>query len=1012
MEIKSQCLLERALISMRAFIKKLAFLSFLFWCVSISGNSQQVPSYNYTTVDGLPNNAIRSLFVDSRGIVWIGTENGLSKFENGRFKNFFETDGLAFNSCWAIAEDKNGNLWFGSYGGGISVFDGKKFRVFTQKDGLADNRIRHFYPYEDKMLIGTEDGVSVADLQTFQITSIPSTIRGNDLNYTAGFFEYENKIFYSTYRSGSFELRLKGGSYEAVKVNDWLPIYSFFTKENQLFLSDKGSIQQLSIDQFLQGEKPTQSFGQSIVWGHLNGVNQEDYLIAASLFSKDGGVFLLDKGQMKDVGEWLGVDSKFILAGAVNQKRKMLYLGSQDKGLYQIRLDDVITYNSFEEREVKGIAGDGDILAILSQDGLQIQKKEGSFAEVYSKDFKKVQSEFYQKFPHKIPKHLDGFFELDPAIPAEEIEYYEVHKEGESWWVNTNVGIFEMSLEGRIRTYLPVHAYSIGFTPDGLLLETNPYAGVRIYSNPGNFEYTYFEPELSNTPLQIAKVVKGDQRTYLASVFHGLYHWDGQSFFSYKNEGLWKESKFKTMHSLGNGILLLGTEFGDLYQVQVHPKFEILKKWPKEDLLGSSILFIEEYKGVIFIGTELGLHILEEGELRFWSEEKGVFNRIFKTAKRIEDKLYVGLDEGYYIINLPELIAKEYPPIELVITDLKINGKAIDQENFRWFAYQNSRLNLGAEENSLSIRFQPKANLSNGRLRYHYRIKPGAEWTEFSEDALIELPYLPAGSYQLEVEVQDLFSGKITSNQLLRFDIARPYYLQWWFFLLMTVLLSGIFFVIYKVRLNQIRSESSLKQRIVEIKLEALQSQMNPHFIFNAINSIQYYILKKETKQALSYLGKFSKLIRSTLDQSSQALITLEDEINYLRQYIEVENIRMDNRVKWSIEGDALERKQDLKIPPMIIQPLVENVFNHAFSVDHPNPELLVQYEILSKNQILCTVKDNGEGIKAKKGSSHQSKGMEMIREKLSLLPGYTEQSVEFVSSKKDTEVRVIIFCG
>jgi hypothetical protein len=317
---------------MRAFIKKLAFLSFLFWCVSISGNSQQVPSYNYTTVDGLPNNAIRSLFVDSRGIVWIGTENGLSKFENGRFKNFFETDGLAFNSCWAIAEDKNGNLWFGSYGGGVSVFDGKKFRVFTQKDGLADNRIRHFYPYEDKMLIGTEDGVSVADLQTFQITSIPSTIRGNDLNYTAGFFEYENKIFYSTYRSGSFELRLKGGSYEAVKVNDWLPIYSFFTKENQLFLSDKGSIQQLSIDQFLKGEKPTQSFGQSIVWGHLNGVNQEDYLIAASLFSKDGGVFLLDKGQMKDVGEWLGVDSKFILAGAVNQKRKMLYLGSQDKG--------------------------------------------------------------------------------------------------------------------------------------------------------------------------------------------------------------------------------------------------------------------------------------------------------------------------------------------------------------------------------------------------------------------------------------------------------------------------------------------------------------------------------------------------------------------------------------------------------------------------------------------------------------------------------------------------------
>ena len=115
--------------------------------------AQQIPSSNFTTVDGLPNNAIRSLLVDSRGILWVGTENGVSKFENGVFQNFYQSDGLGFNSCWAIAEDKNGNIWFGSYGGGFSVFDGKKFQVFTSEDGLADDRIRHFYPYKDKMQI-------------------------------------------------------------------------------------------------------------------------------------------------------------------------------------------------------------------------------------------------------------------------------------------------------------------------------------------------------------------------------------------------------------------------------------------------------------------------------------------------------------------------------------------------------------------------------------------------------------------------------------------------------------------------------------------------------------------------------------------------------------------------------------------------------------------------------------------------------------------------------------------
>src|SRR5690606_22602808 len=117
-----------------------------------------------------------------------------------------------------------------------------------------------------------------------------------------------------------------------------------------------------------------------------------------------------------------------------------------------------------------------------------------------------------------------------------------------------------------------------------------------------------------------------------------------------------------------------------------------------------------------------------------------------------------------------------------------------------------------------------------------------------------------------------------------------------------------------------------------ELKLEALQSQMNPHFIFNAINSIQYYILKKDTSHALGYLGKFSKLIRSTLDQSSQIQVTLKEEIYYLKSYIEVENIRMDNRVQWVISGNALAKQEELLIPPMIIQPLVENVFNHAFA--------------------------------------------------------------------------------
>src|SRR5680860_285130 len=103
------------------------FLIFFLWVNVVF--SQNYPSKNYTAADELPNNAIRSLLVDSNNILWIGTENGVVKKENDVFTNFFEEDGLALNSCWAIAEDKNKKLWFGSYGEGVSIYDGVKFKV-------------------------------------------------------------------------------------------------------------------------------------------------------------------------------------------------------------------------------------------------------------------------------------------------------------------------------------------------------------------------------------------------------------------------------------------------------------------------------------------------------------------------------------------------------------------------------------------------------------------------------------------------------------------------------------------------------------------------------------------------------------------------------------------------------------------------------------------------------------------------------------------------------------------
>ena len=132
---------------MRFLNNFLLFFGLLFSPYLLLG--QYYSSKNYSTTDGLPNNAVRSLFLDSKNILWIGTENGVSRMENGSFSNLDETDGLGHNSCWDINQDINGNMWFASYGGGVSKYDGKKFTVFTTKNGLLANKTRKVFPFKN-----------------------------------------------------------------------------------------------------------------------------------------------------------------------------------------------------------------------------------------------------------------------------------------------------------------------------------------------------------------------------------------------------------------------------------------------------------------------------------------------------------------------------------------------------------------------------------------------------------------------------------------------------------------------------------------------------------------------------------------------------------------------------------------------------------------------------------------------------------------------------------------------
>jgi ligand-binding sensor domain-containing protein/putative methionine-R-sulfoxide reductase with GAF domain len=188
--------------------------------------------------------------------------------------------------------------------------------------------------------------------------------------------------------------------------------------------------------------------------------------------------------------------------------------------------------------------------------------------------------------------------------------------------------------------------------------------------------------------------------------------------------------------------------------------------------------------------------------------------------------------------------------------------------------------------------------------------------------------------------------------------------------------------------LNQKKIEvAELNQQLTEFEMKALLTQMNPHFIFNSLGTIKTMILDDQKEEASKYLGKFAKMIRLTLDHSTESFISLNQNNEYIRYYAEIENLRFNNVFEFEIIVDTSINKEEVKIPPMMIQPLVENAIWHGLLKKEGLKKLQLKYTFLG-SMLQCTVEDNGIGINSSKNKieTHKSVGINNIRQRLSLL--------------------------
>ena len=381
----------------------------------------------------------------------------------------------------------------------------------------------------------------------------------------------------------------------------------------------------------------------------------------------------------------------------------------------------------------------------------------------------------------------------------------------------------------------------------------------------------------------------------------------------------------------------------------------------------------------VYLGSENGLFIYFKNRCLKLNRENGlVFDQINDLAITANNKnLHVATSLGLLIIDINGL--KNHIQSSPIIKDFSffLNGNELRKSTKVFENYENL---------SLQIQFE-YSELKNAKL-IRFRENAKTKWKNTSSDKLF-LDNLTAGKYKIEVQtaISAGFWGKSFSIPL---QIHQKFYNTLWFKILVFAAICSIVLLLFLMRIKNLKkaefTKRELNKKMMELEQKALSASMNPHFIFNSLNSIQYFIHQNKQKEASDFLASFAKLIRQNMEGSMQPRATLDLEIERLENYLKLEKLRFGEKFQYEIEVDEGLDTEDIKVPSMIIQPFVENSIWHGIIPKKEGGKVKVTIHLQSENLLIIEILDNGIGINAaqkNKKRDHISRGMAMSEERL-----------------------------
>lgn len=931
---------------------------------------------SYSVKDGLAQSQVRDIIQTSDQYLWIATVGGASRFNGNTFTTYNKTKGLLDNLVTSLYEVEDGKL-LAACKGGLSVISNDQVSNILFPGQWSRVMAFDMAEYSDELVLATNgSGLLFMSKDTvFRQVDLGS----NNKNFVRSLDLDDHGLLIGTkagllrYRDGNIETVVDSISVNrVVHTGDQLWVT---TTADGILLIENEQVKRFTVDSGLTSN------------------HQRDVCIDANndpwLISKFGIQRFNGSTQQFESVRFFDPDLEPSLRVLYSDRESNVWIGTDGSGVLKYTGDEFETYTSGD-----GLVSDAIMCVRQQPDGAM-------WFATYGGGVVKKDEEHYINIDFS-----DGL--MNSTVWSLEVI------EDDLVWIGTSSGI-NIYDHGEISEFafndsLPFRRVSAIFQDSRKAVWIGTRDGLIVYQDG---ELVTPEPLSSRNINEVRGFVQRGNVVWLTSN-SGLYGYNietGQLSHLDTEDGI--QEKYLSCITLdGFGNIWVGTDEGICLYAPGEKRIQPIAV--SEKVSSNIVNFLAaEGQTRLWVGTDHGLfsldlqHFINSDSLliRSYIEHDGVVGQECNQNAAFQDqqqRMWFGTNSG--LVRFDPSAANEVQKRILAIhfTDIQLNFESIAQRlDLEATDFESNPFEYAA--NRITFRYAGIHYANPEKVYYSYKLVGSDEdWSPKVRENYVTYAYLPPGDYEFQVRAKvdnAPWSEHIAS---FRFYIQPPFYQRWWFILL-CLLLVGIatYMVYYQIDRERQRKrrlkDAQNKAKVLGLEQQTLNAHMNRHFIFNALNSIQYYINTQDRKQANMYLTNFAALVRKNLDSAQVESIYLKDELERLKLYMNLEQMRFKDRFDYEITVDPELDTDGLLVPSMILQPFVENSIMHGILPSENRGTIQINIKAEARD-LVFQIKDNGIGIETsvrqKNGTSlHVSNGMKITRQRMELLASMTRRN-------------------